>query len=342
MDNKEEGRGGEAGQVNAGQVNAGQVIDYLRMSLTDRCNLRCIYCMPAEGVGSLEHEEILTYEELALIARAAAESGIRRVRITGGEPLVRRGAVDFIRMLSGIEPHLQVSLTTNGVLLGRYASELKEAGLARVNVSIDSLDPEVYERLTRIGRLEDALAGLDAAIDAGLEPVKINVVVLKGINDDPVPFADLARERPVHVRFIEYMPYFEEAGKWFVPSDVIKERLSRVGTIEETESPEGWGPATYFRLNGSQGTLGLISPVSCHFCPTCNRLRVTADGRLRTCLFDRNGYPIKAEIRAGADIERVREIINGEFERKREEGDDHKPKPGSKLRAGDHMSRIGG
>ncbi len=316
-------------------------IDYLRISITDRCNLRCIYCMPAEGVKSLSHQDILTYEELELFTRAAAEAGIRRVRITGGEPLVRKGSVDFIRMLSGIEPKLKISLTTNGLLLARYASELKEAGLSRVNISLDTLDPEVYRNITRIGDLSQALAGLDAAIEAGLEPVKINVVVLKGVNDDPLPFAELARERPVHVRFIEYMPYFDDPGKWYVPGEVIKARLAEAGKIEEVESPEGWGPATYFKLNGSAGTIGLISPVSCHFCPSCNRLRITADGRMRTCLFDSNAYPVKAEIRDGAGVERLREIIEGELERKRLEGGDNKPKA-TGLRAGDHMSRIGG
>ncbi|MHB8897099.1 MAG: GTP 3',8-cyclase MoaA [Candidatus Geothermincolia bacterium] len=319
-----------------------QVIDYLRISITDRCNLRCVYCMPAEGVKSLAHQDVLSYEELDTFTRAAAAAGIRRVRITGGEPLVRKGAVDFVRMLSAIDPRLKISLTTNGVLLGRYASELKEAGLSRVNISMDTLDPERYRNITRIGNLTEALAGLDAAIDAGLDPVKINVVVLKGLNDDPRPFAELARDRPVHVRFIEYMPYFDDPGKWYVPGDVIKARLAEVGRIEEVESPEGWGPASYFKLNGSEGTLGLISPVSCHFCPSCNRLRVTADGHMRTCLFDTSGFDMKSEMRAGADPDRLREIIEGELNRKRHEGDHHKPKPGSRLRAGDHMSRIGG
>lgn len=319
-----------------------QVIDYLRISITDRCNLRCVYCMPAEGVKSMSHEDILSYEELELFTRAAAAAGIRRVRLTGGEPLVRKGVVDFVRMLGGIEPGLKISLTTNGLLLAKYAGELKEAGLSRVNISLDTLDPETYRKITRVGELDQALAGLDAAIAAGLEPVKINVVVLRGINDDPLPFARLAMERPVHVRFIEYMPYFDDPGKWFVPSDVIKTKLAEAGRIQEVEPPEGWGPATYFKIDGSVGTLGLISPVSCHFCPTCNRLRVTSDGKMRTCLFDTNGYPIKAEIRAGADIERLREIIEGEFQRKLTEGDNHKPKAGEKLRAGDHMSRIGG
>ncbi len=318
-----------------------QVIDYLRISITDRCNLRCVYCMPAEGVESMSHEQILSYEEILRFTEAARGVGISRVRLTGGEPLVRKGAVGFVRMLSGLEPGLKVSLTTNGVLLSRYAGELREAGLARVNISLDTLDPGTYRSITRVGELEDALAGLRAAIDAGLEPVKVNVVVLKGLNDDPLPFARMASELPVHVRFIEFMPYFGEHGKWYVPSDVIRARLEAAGKLEDVESPEGWGPASYARMKGAQGTLGFISPVSCHFCPSCNRLRLTADGRMRTCLFDRNGYDVKRELRSGASGERLREIIVDELERKRAEGD-QKPPPGAHVRAADHMSRIGG
>jgi GTP 3',8-cyclase len=320
---------------------AGPAIDYLRISITDRCNLRCIYCMPAEGVTSIPHSEILTYEELEMITRAAHEAGISRVRLTGGEPLARRGAVDFVGMLGAIDPDLRISLTTNGVLLAEHAAALRQAGLRRVNISLDTLDPQTYKSITRVGRLQDALAGLDAAIDVGLDPVKINVVVLKGLNDDPVPFAELSRRLPVHVRFIEYMPYFGETGKWFVPSEVIKSKLSSMGRLEEVESPEGWGPAGYFRLPGAAGLLGFISSMTCHFCSSCNRLRVTADGKLRTCLFDLNGFNIKREIRAGADLERLREIIEGELARKRAEGGHHKP-GAARERAGDHMSRIGG
>jgi cyclic pyranopterin phosphate synthase len=325
----------------SGEEPAAPVIDYLRISITDRCNLRCVYCMPAEGVTSITHSEILTYEELEMITRAAHDAGITRVRLTGGEPLVRRGAVDFVGMLGAIDPDLRITLTTNGVLLAEHAAALRRAGLSRVNISLDTLDPETYESITRVGRLEDALGGLDAAIDVGLDPIKINVVVLKGLNDDPVPFAELSRRLPVHVRFIEYMPYFGETGKWFVPSEVIKSRLSSMGPLEEVESPEGWGPAGYYRLPGAVGLLGFISPMTCHFCSSCNRLRVTADGKLRVCLFDSNGFNIKREIRAGADEERLREIIESELARKRAEGGHHKL-GAARERAGDHMSRIGG
>ena len=189
------------------------VIDYLRISITDRCNLRCVYCMPADGVKSLPHDEILSYEELELFTGAANQAGIKRVRVTGGEPLVRKGVEEFVRKLSRIDSELKVSLTTNGVLLDHYAADLKKAGLTRVNVSIDTLDPETYRHITRVGSVDDAMRGLHAAIDAGLEPVKINVVVLRGVNDDPLPFGRLSLQLPVHVRFIEYMPYFDDPGK---------------------------------------------------------------------------------------------------------------------------------
>ena len=316
------------------------VVDYLRVSITDRCNLRCVYCMPAEGVKSLPHGEVMRYEELRFFVRAAFESGIRRVRLTGGEPLIRKGAPDFVGMLAGIDPELRISLTTNGTLLARHAADLKRAGLSRVNISIDSLEPEVYRRITRSGELGDALEGLEAAIEVGLDPVKINVVVLKGINDDPYPFARLTYELPVHVRFIEYMPYFGERGSWFVPTQVILERLERIGVLEEVGSPEGWGPANYLRLRGAPGTIGFISPVSRHFCPSCNRLRVSSEGLMRTCLFDSDGVDVKRLIRAGASLDSLREIIDGELERKR--AGRHRHGGRERMRACDHMSRIGG
>lgn len=325
-----------------GAVEPERRIDYLRVSVTDRCNLRCVYCMPSTGVASMPHEEILSYEEIELFARASWLAGIRRIRITGGEPLVRKGAPDLVRMLASIDPELKLSLTTNGVLLERYAAELKAAGLRRVNVSLDSLDRDAYAGITRVGRLDDALAGIEKAVEVGLEPVKINVVVLKGLNDDTLAFGRLTLELPVHVRFIEYMPYFNEPGKWYVSSAETRARLAGLGTLEEVESPEGWGPADYSRLPGAAGTLGFISPVSCHFCDSCNRLRLTADGKMRTCLFDMNGRDVKGEIRSGAGIERLHEIIEGELARKHEEGDHNRIRAAGQVRAGDHMSRIGG
>lgn len=317
------------------------VTDYLRISVTDRCNLRCIYCMPKEGVTSVRHEDILSYEELARFAGAAVGAGISKVRITGGEPLVRKGVAGFVRLLREKEPGLKISMTTNGLLLARHASDLKEAGLSRVNVSIDSLEPGTYRKITRVGNVKDAMAGLQAAIDQGLSPVKVNVVTLRGINEDPLPFARLTRELPVHVRFIEYMPYFGETGKWFVSSDETRARIEEAGELEEVESPEGWGPATYFRLKGAPGTIGFISTVSCHFCPACNRIRISAEGKMRTCLFERDGVDMRELIRENASEEELREIIEQNLERKHREGD-HKPKRGQHYRVSDHMSRIGG
>ncbi|MBN2168481.1 MAG: GTP 3',8-cyclase MoaA [Actinobacteria bacterium] len=319
-----------------------QEINYLRISITDRCNLRCVYCMPEEGVSSLSHDDIMSYEELETFARAAAATGINKIRITGGDPLVRRGIVDFVAMLNDIDPDLKISMTTNGLLLARYAEDLKKAGLSRINISIDSLDPDTYKHITRLGELEEVMEGLHAALDAGLEPVKINVVVLNSINDDPVPFANLTRELPLHVRFIEYMPFFNDPGKWYISNEITRARLESAVKLEEEKGPEGWGPAReHFKAEGALGTISFISPVSCHFCPSCNRIRISAEGRMRTCLFDRNGTDARELIRSGAGIDDLKKIIEKELDRKRLEGD-HKPAPGTRIRAGDHMSRIGG
>ncbi|MBN1288144.1 MAG: GTP 3',8-cyclase MoaA [Actinobacteria bacterium] len=319
-----------------------QEINYLRISITDRCNLRCVYCMPEEGVSNLSHDDIMSYEELKSFAAAAVATGINKIRITGGDPLVRKGIVDFVEMLNDIDPGLKISMTTNGLLLARYAKDLKKAGLSRINISIDSLDPGTYRNITRIGKLEDVMEGLHASFDAGLEPVKINVVVLNSINDDPVPFAELTRELPVHVRFIEYMPFFNDPGKWYISNDITRAKLESAMKLEEDKGPEGWGPAReHFQVEGALGTISFISPVSCHFCPSCNRIRVSADGKMRTCLFDQNGTDIRDLIRSGADIGELKLVIEKELDRKRLEGD-HKPKPGTRIRAGDHMSRIGG
>jgi len=262
-------------------------VDYLRLSITDRCNLRCTYCMPPHGVVPRVHAEILSYEELLSFARVAVELGITKVRITGGEPLVRKGCVGFVRMLAGVGGITDLSLTTNGLLLPRYASALREAGLRRVNVSIDSLDSARFAAVTRGGRLEEALSGLEAALAAGFDPVKVNTVLLEGIEDELPAFLALARERPVHIRFIEYMPVDRRHGieTAFVPAGVVLEQLRDTVGLEMVEGPYGHGPAVYWREPGALGTVGFIAGVSDHFCRTCNRLRLTADGRLRTCLF---------------------------------------------------------
>ncbi len=262
-------------------------VDYLRLSVTDRCNLRCVYCMPPEGVPWRAPGEILSYEELLAFATAAVAAGITRIRVTGGEPLVRKGLAGFVARLADLDDLTDLSLTTNGVLLPRFAAELRGAGLRRVNVSIDSLDEGRYARLTRGGRLADALAGLDAALAAGFSPVKVNAVLLAGVEDEVDAFVELTRRREVHVRFIEYMPLDRRlaAERDFVPAGFVLERLHAHHHVEAVDGPFGLGPARYYRVPGAPGTIGFIAGVSDHFCASCNRLRLMADGRLKTCLF---------------------------------------------------------
>ncbi len=262
-------------------------VDYLRLSVTDRCNLRCVYCMPPEGVPWRAPGEILSYEELLAFATAAVAAGITRIRVTGGEPLVRKGLAGFVARLADLDDLTDLSLTTNGVLLPRFAAELRGAGLRRVNVSIDSLDEGRYARLTRGGRLPDALAGLDAALAAGFSPVKVNAVLLAGVEDEVDAFVELTRRREVHVRFIEYMPLDRRlaAERDFVPAGFVLERLHAHDHVEAVDGPFGLGPARYYRVPGAPGTIGFIAGVSDHFCASCNRLRLMADGRLKTCLF---------------------------------------------------------
>jgi cyclic pyranopterin phosphate synthase len=262
-------------------------VDYLRLSITDRCNLRCAYCMPAEGVPPRRHDEIVSFEGLLDVARAAIFNGVSRVRVTGGEPLVRKGCVDFIARLAALEGVDDLSLTTNGLLLPGFAAALRDAGLRRVNVSIDSLRADRYASVTRGGSLADALAGVEAAFSAGFSPVKVNAVLLSGVEDEVDAFLELTREREVHVRFIEYMPLDRRLtpdGE-FVPAPLVLERLLARHSLAPVDGPFGLGPARYYRAPGARGTIGFIAGVSDHFCADCNRLRVTADGRLRTCLF---------------------------------------------------------
>jgi cyclic pyranopterin phosphate synthase len=268
-------------------------VDYLRLSITDRCNLRCTYCMPPEGIKARDHSEILSYEELAAFARVAAGAGITKVRITGGEPLVRLGCADFVGMLSRTSGIHDISLTTNGLLLPRFAGELKANGLRRVNVSLDSLDEERFARITRGGGLAATLAGLEAAFSAGFAPIKINTLLLPGVEEELDAFVALTREYEVHVRFIEFMPLDRRVagdddhggeGRLLPAGDVLR-RLMQEYVLVGHDGPYGHGPAQYWKVAGARGTIGFIAGVSEHFCETCNRLRLTADGRLRTCLF---------------------------------------------------------
>ncbi len=288
-------------------------IDYLRISITDRCNLRCVYCMPEQGVPACSHDEILRYEEIERLARAAAALGVRQLRLTGGEPLVRLGVVDLVRALARIPGIEDIAMTTNGILLSRYAAPLAEAGLRRVNVSLDTLRPERFHAITRWGELDAALAGIEAAFAAGLEPVKINTVVMRGQNDDEV--LDLARktlDARWHVRFIEWMPIGAAARDWRARVVTTAELRAQIEAMLGPLAPDavdGAGPARIYRLPGAAGTLGFIGAVSEHFCAGCNRLRLTADGKLRPCLLAGEELDVRAALRRGASEAELQALL---------------------------------
>lgn len=313
-------------------------IDYLRLSVTDRCNLRCLYCMPEEGVDWKPHEEILSYEETLKVAKTAVSVGLTKIRLTGGEPLVRKGITDLVRELCKLKDLEDLSLTTNGLLLSRYANELAKAGLTRVNVSIDSLEPQTYKRITRGGELRKVLDGLETALRSGLQPIKVNVVAIRELRQNFKDFVKLAQDYPVHVRFIEYMPIGKRKS-WkkrnYMPGEEIKASLTGAGLLEETEGPKGWGPARYFELTGAQGTVGFISPCSHVFCAQCNRLRITADGKLRTCLFSEEEIDLRPILRSGTSVKEIKQVFRKALATKPEE----RPSFGKPGRT---MSEIGG
>ncbi len=285
----------------------GREISYLRISLTDLCNLRCVYCMPPEGAKKLAHQDILSLEEVEEIAREAVALGVRKIRLTGGEPLVRRGMLSLCQALGRLPALEELTLTTNGHLLPQMAAELKAAGVDRVNISLDTLDPQKYARITRGGRLEEALAGIRAAKEAGLTPVKINCVLIGGFNDDEIPaLAALTEAEPVEVRFIELMPIGHTTGfgpEAYLPCEAVLERLPQLQPV-----PASGGVAERFRLPGAAGAVGLIRPLSHCFCDRCDRIRLTADGYLKPCLHSREEIPLRGL--HGADLrQRLAETI---------------------------------
>jgi cyclic pyranopterin phosphate synthase len=289
-------------------------INYLRVSVTDKCNLRCIYCLPPEGIKSIPHEEILRLEEIEAIIRAAALAGIKKIRLTGGEPLVRKGLEGLVRRVASIPGIDDITLTTNGLLLPPHAAALKEAGVKRVNISLDTLKDERYREITRGGELAAVWRGIQSAIDAGLHPVKINTVVIRDFNDDEVEaMARLTLKMPLHIRFIELMP-IGTCNTWtegrFVPAGEIMDKATRViGKLHPVKIAEGAGPAKYYRFEGAEGSVGFITSMSEHFCESCNRLRLTSSGGLRPCLYDGREVDLKTPLRRGAGDRDIADLI---------------------------------
>ncbi len=310
----------------------GRSIDYLRLSVTDLCNYRCIYCMGEDGICKKDHREILSIEELAEMGRAAVACGVRKIRLTGGEPLVRRGILELCRQLRALEGLEELTLTTNGALLPAMAADLKAAGVDRLNISLDTLDEAKFRAITRRGELREALDGLRAAEEAGFRDTKLNTVLMGGINDGEIPdLVGLTRQRSVSVRFIELMP-MGVCARWpaerFIDGDVV---LRAVPALELVRTD---GVAEVYRVPGWAGTVGLIRPVSCGFCDRCSRIRITADGRLKPCLHSSREIPLRG-LEGPALEEAIRQAVAVKPER-------HHLAEEHRSRAGRDMNEIGG
>jgi cyclic pyranopterin phosphate synthase len=318
-------------------------ITYLRVSVTDRCNLRCVYCMPEAGLPWIPKAEILSFEEIERIVRAAASVGVRSIRLTGGEPLVRRDLPRLVSRLALIPGIDDIALSTNGLLLAPLAAELRSAGLRRVNISLDTLRAERFAAIARRPGLERVLAGIDAALAAGLAPVKINCVVMRGQNDDELgAFAELTRDRAVFVRFIEVMPVLENvalAQASYLSAAAMLAAIGVGGDLIPVAGPGGNGPARYFAFPGAAGAVGVISPLSHDYCQTCNRVRLSADGRLRLCLFGDNDIDLRSAVRSGASRAELAAIFSGAMYVKPERHHLDLGQPASAMRA---LSEIGG
>lgn len=299
---------------------SGIKVDYLRVSVTDRCNLRCVYCNPLEDDGCVADRDVLSFDEIHRLVRLCAKCGIARVRLTGGEPLVRENIVELVRRLAGISGIEDLSLTTNGVLLGRLAAELKNAGVARVNVSLDAAEDACYRRLTGSDVLPRVMSGIHKAVEVGLNPVRLNCVVLRGMNLAQVPsLAAMSLQRPVSVRFIEYYPTGGSRGlsDWFVPNREVRGLIeSRCGSLLPVAAANASGPARYFRAAGAIGCIGFISGRSSTFCAQCSRLRLTSDGKFRPCLYSAQCNDVKRLLRSGASDEMLLDLIEAVLEAK--------------------------
>jgi len=322
----------------------GRVHTDLRISVTDRCNIRCFYCMPAEGVEFRQHEEILSYEEIARFARVAARLGIRKLRLTGGEPLLRKGAVRLVEMLAAVPGIDDLAMTTNGMFLDQYAEALKTAGLHRLNVSLDTLDPAQFYRISGSNELFRVLDGIAAARRAGFERIKLNALAIRGWTDDEIlPLARFAREHGLELRFIEFMP-IDGDGRWHseqvLPGRKILEILSReIGPLEPVVPDGPRAAATVYRYADGGGRVGLIHSVSEPFCEHCNRLRLTADGKVRNCLFSSSQWDARTLLRSGGTDQQLAELIRAAVGRKKKA---HGTDDGQFARSDRPMHQIGG
>jgi cyclic pyranopterin phosphate synthase len=318
-------------------------ITYLRISVTDRCNLRCVYCMPEEGLPWIDKHEILTYEEIAEIVRAAAKVGVRSIRLTGGEPLIRKDLQRLVAMIAAVPGIDDIALSTNGLLLADQVTGLVAAGLTRANISLDTLRADRFEAIARRPGLQRVLDGIDAAFAAGLGPIKLNCVVMRGQNDDEVEaFAELTRERAVAVRFIEVMPVQENVvghANQYVSATEILARIGAIGDLRPIEGPKGNGPARYYAFDGAAGSVGVISPLSHDYCDTCNRVRLSADGRLKLCLFGDHFIDLRTPVRDHAGEDALIAILRGSMYVKPERHHLDIGQTASAMRA---LSEIGG
>jgi cyclic pyranopterin phosphate synthase len=318
-------------------------ITYLRVSVTDRCNLRCTYCQPVKNLSLLRHAELLRYEEILRFLRAAIEAGVNKVRVTGGEPLLRRNLMPFLSSLCRMPGLKDVGITTNGVVLKEKAREIFDAGVRRINMSLDTLNPLKYARITRRPCFKDVWEGLQAAEAIGFCPIKLNVVAMRGVNDDELlRFAKLSLEKPYHIRFIEYMPIGPD-NHWkpemYIPSDEIKSKLESFSPLCRIEHSACDGPAERYRFESARGEIGLISPLSHHFCPSCNRLRLTADGRLLPCLFGNDDVDIKTPLRNGCSQKDLLALFREAVSKKPRR---HQAEASVRGAYGHPMSAIGG
>ncbi len=314
----------------------------MRISITDRCNLRCIYCMPEKGVKPFNHREIMTYEEITKIVSIAASLGVKKIRLTGGEPLIRKNVLFLISSLRAIKGIEDISLTTNGILLEKYAKGMADSGLDRVNVSLDTLRPDRYREITRGGDIRLVMKGIDAAEEAGLLPIKINMVPIRDLNDDEITdFAMMTMKTSRHVRFIEFMPIGPRdlwSDEKYISTDEIRKTIEQIGPLNPVRLRKH-GPARYFRFDGAPGVIGFISALTHHFCSDCNRLRLTADGRLRPCLFSETEIDLKPALRNQPSDKEIERLLRLAI-RVKPEG--HKIDQRDDLSTLKNMSRIGG